>query len=74
MDHIPYVVYYIPVAYVFYNLGFVPLNSLHLFHPHLGLILLEMITWSTFLTFLYQVSQRSNLGRHMIQTLSYHRQ
>ena len=33
-DHIPYVVYYIPVAYLFYNWRFAPLNPLPLYHPY----------------------------------------
>ena len=33
IDHIPYALYYIPVAYLFYYWRFVPLNPLHLFNP-----------------------------------------
>ena len=33
IDHIPYAVYYIPVAYLIYNWRFVPLSPLHLFRP-----------------------------------------
>jgi len=32
-DQIPYTVYCIPVAYLFYYWRFVPLNPLHLFNP-----------------------------------------
>ena len=32
-DQIPYAVYCIPVAYLFYYWRFVPLNPLHLFNP-----------------------------------------
>ena len=33
IGHIPYAVYYIPVAYLFYNGTFVPLNPLYLILP-----------------------------------------
>ena len=53
VDHIPYVVYYIPVAYLFYNWKFVPLNQLLQFCriPH------PTTLWQP-LVYLFSVSER----------------